>query len=44
MKINTISRLGRKKFATKVPMKRAREKHMLETKELSAKFHFMSTL
>ena len=43
MKISAVSRLARKKFARKVPLKRAREKHMLETKESSAKFHFVST-
>ena len=35
MKISAVSRLARKKFARKVPVKRAREKHMLETKESS---------
>ena len=43
MKISAVSQLARKKFARKVPVKRAREKHMLETKESSAKFHFVST-
>ena len=42
MKISAVLRLARKKFARKVPVKRAREKHMLETKESSAKFHFVS--
>ena len=32
MKINVVSRLARKKFARKVPVKRAREKHMWKLK------------
>ena len=42
MKISAISRLARKKFARKVPTKRAHEKHMLEAEESSAKLHFAS--
>ena len=44
MKINAVSRLARKKFTRKVPVKRAYEKHMLEAKESSARLHFVSTL
>ena len=43
MKISTVSQLARKKFAKKVPAKKAREKHMLETEKSSAKLHFTST-
>ena len=43
MKISAILRLARKKFARKVPTKRACEKHMLEAEESSARSHFAST-
>ena len=43
MKISAVSQLARKKFARKVPAKRAREKHMIEAEELSVRLHFVST-
>ena len=43
MKISAVSQLACKKFARKVLVKRAREKHMLEAEESSAKLHFAST-
>ena len=43
MKISIVSRQTRNKFARKVPVKRAREKHMLEDEESSARLHFAST-
>ena len=44
MKISAVLRLAHKKFARKVPAKRAREKHMLEIEELSSRLYFTSTL
>ena len=41
MKISVVSRLARKKFGRKVPLKRAREKHMLEVEESSIKLYFV---
>ena len=43
MKISVVSRLARKKFGRKVPLKKAREKHMLESEESSTKLYFVST-
>ena len=43
MKISAVLQLAHKKFARKVPTKRAREKHMLEVKESSARLYFVST-
>ena len=43
MKISAVSQLACKKFARKVIMKRAREKHMMEIKESSVMLHFVST-
>ena len=44
MKISAVSQLTRKKFARKVPTKKAHEKHMLEAEKSSVRLHFTSTL
>ena len=43
MKISAVLQLACKKFARKVLVKRACEKHMLEAEESSARLYFVST-
>ena len=43
MKISAVLQLACKKFARKVLVKRACEKHMIEAEESSARLYFVST-